>query len=121
MFTSQRFRRSVVLPLTEDSRQQLEKEDIDDALQVTSLEFPEAVYDNLWKKGFFTSINDLCDLLISDYETEIIEFEHLECVVDALKLSASQERYLDYLSFLFNFQAICEEALELRMPVYLIF
>lgn len=44
----------------------------------------EDEFDILWRRGIFKSINDHCDLMIDDYESEDISAENLRKCLDVI-------------------------------------
>lgn len=52
---------------------------------VKVFEIKEAEYNNIYEAGVFDEINNKCDLLIDDYESEEIKGNNLEIALDILK------------------------------------
>lgn len=51
---------------------------VEDTPNIKTFMISEQEFDILYHQGIFDSINEECDLLIGDYESEIISVDHFE-------------------------------------------
>ena len=81
MQNSELYWHCVIVPLTNESRVQIDHEDIDTSTKVDFIRFPADIYGRFWGDGLFDRINGACSTLIDDYEFEEIQYEKLPCVI----------------------------------------
>lgn len=62
-------------------------------------------FKNLWKMGIFHKINNACNVLIDDYEEEVIPFEKLQQAKEIIE-HALQKNYIKELNKLY--EMICD-------------
>jgi hypothetical protein len=74
MQNSELYRRGFVVPLNKEAELALINNNVNEQTDVDFFEIPsDQVFESLWTKGFFKKINEDLDLMIDDYEEEIVE------------------------------------------------
>lgn len=62
------------MPLNKEAELALINNNVNEQTDVDFFEIPsDQVFESLWTKGFFKKINEDLDLMIDDYEEEIVE------------------------------------------------
>jgi len=73
MQLSEKYRRGVVIPLTDAAVMDLDRETFDETTRVHVVEIvSQCEFDDLWKTGFFEAVNEQTGCLVDDYEEEVI-------------------------------------------------
>jgi hypothetical protein len=74
MQNSELYRRGFVVPLNKEAELALINDDVNEQTDVDFFEIPgDQVFESLWTKGLFRKINEELDLMIGDYEEEIVD------------------------------------------------
>ena len=63
---------------------------VDYSVNILTYELPEKEFNYLAINGFFNQINEVCETLIDDYESEVISTENLKICKDVLKGSRDE-------------------------------
>ena len=122
MQNSELYRRGFVVPLNEVAENALSNNDVAENTLVQFYELPnEEVFEGLWEKGLFESINDRLGTMIDDYEEEKVEAQSLPSlrkIVTKFEKSAridSLER-----KAVFELLRLCDIAIENDRSVFFI-
>lgn len=75
--------RYISIPLNEDGKTEYDA-GIENTDNILVLNLPEKEFDFLYSKGIFNDINNKCDLLIDDYESEVINNKSLQWCKDIM-------------------------------------
>lgn len=68
--------RYLSVPLNEDGKREYD-EGVENTVNVKVFDLPDQEFEFLYSKGVFKQINAECNLLIDDYESEIIKSLHI--------------------------------------------
>ena len=122
MQNSELYRRGFVVPLNKEAEHALVNEDVDNNTAVKFYELPDLeVFEGLWEKGLFETINAQLGTMIDDYEEERIE----STKVRSLKKIVKEFKKLKNLSVaekaaVLALEELCDTALEKNSSLFFI-
>ncbi|MGH7140602.1 MAG: hypothetical protein ACREHD_33130 [Pirellulales bacterium] len=119
MQVSELFRRSILVPADDASRDDLDCEDVSENTRVDIIRIPsDDFFDEVLDMGVFNFVNDRVGSLIGDYETERIAPAQIARVLPELQnVVAYSDRAREFLN---DFSRLCRLAMERNMPVYFV-
>lgn len=121
MQLSEKFRRGIVVPLSDHSAEQLSRWAVDKFVMVEFLSIvDQSLFDQIWEAGIFQAINSACSTLIDDYEEEDLQPDLLERAIAALSATQRKVKEPAVKLFVDGLIAICRSAQEKHRPVYFI-
>ena len=74
----------ICVPLSKGAMKRLDTDSCTDN-DLREVSIGEEEYDRLWNSGIFDQLNAKLDILIDDYEDEIITFEKLELAIEIVR------------------------------------
>ncbi|MCB1099807.1 MAG: hypothetical protein KDN22_29840 [Verrucomicrobiae bacterium] len=117
---SEVWRRGVVVPLTNDSANEMAQFAVSSEAEALCLPIDtDALFYEIWATNLFQDINRSCGVLIDDYEEEKLPPEALGAALTVVSNHLSKARSQVF-SFLKELEKMIKEAIKLSFPVYFI-
>lgn len=122
MQNSELYRRGFVVPLNKVAEEALSDNAVEESTAVQFYELPnEEVFEGLWEKGLFESINGVLGTMIDDYEEEKVEAQSLPSLRKIVK-KFEESAKMDFLErkAVSELLRLCDIAIESNRPVFFI-
>lgn len=118
MFTSELYRRSIVLPLSEGALKRIRDDDVIQGLDVERIKLDDDdLFYRIWDAGVFRRFNQICGALVDEYEQEEVG-RNLNKAGKVIRSEfASLDLDSDVVDFINSLSALCERAHKLKLPL----
>jgi len=122
MQKSEIYRRGVVVPNTAIAKEQLLANTVHSESDVSFLDLEKyGDFEEIFVTGLFSDINTACDVIIDDYEEEVVEWNKAHILIDVVRNKQHKIKSKKILIFFNDLIDIAETAIKKRMPIFFIF
>jgi uncharacterized protein YeeX (DUF496 family) len=122
MQRSELYRRGIVMPNSEEAKKDLLDNNVSLETDVTFLDLENYVdFEEVWSTGIFSEINAICQVMIDDYEEEIIDWIKADHLIAAINKNRKRINSKSILHFFDELIRLAQVALDKRQPLFFIF